>query len=167
MEEIFRRRSVRHFTDMPVSEEDTLLLLKAAMQAPSAGNEQPWEFITIRDRGMMLKIVETQPYANALRESTLAIIVCGDTKKQKYPYDFWVQDCTAALQNILLEAVHLNLGAVWLGVYPIEERIANLSGKLGLPVNILPLGIVAVGHPVETPHPVDRFDAQRVHTEKW
>lgn len=167
MKEIFERRSVRSYTSEDVSAQDEDLLLRAAMQAPSAGNEQPWHFVVIRDREVMLEIEGSQQYATMLKTAPMAVVVCGDRACAKYPHEFWVQDCSAALENLLLEAVHLGLGAVWMGVYPVPERVENLKRILGLPESVYPLGIVAVGHPDKAPQPADRFDASRVHKNKW
>lgn len=167
MKEIFERRSVRSYTDREVTPQEEEVLLKAAMQAPSAGNQQPWHFVVIRSRQTMEKIDASQPYAAMLRQAPMAIVVCGDSSRQKYPYDFWVQDCSAALQNILLEAVHIGLGAVWLGVYPVPERVENIRAILGLPQEIIPLGIVSIGQPAVEIQFADRYQPDRVHQERW
>lgn len=167
MKEIFERRSIRSYTDEPVSAEHLDKLLRAAMQAPSASNTQPWHFITITNRETMLKIVEAKEYANMLKDAPLAIVVCGDRHAHKLRYEFWVQDCSAATQNILLEAQYLGLGAVWLGVHPVTDWVENISAILGLPENIVPLGIVSVGHPKLKIGPVDRFNPDKIHNENW
>ncbi len=167
MKEIFERRSVRTYTDRDITPDEEERLLRAGMQAPSAGNEQPWHFIVIRSRGTMQKINESQPYAKMLEKAPLCIAVCGDRRAQSFPFDFWVQDCSAAIQNMLLEAEHLGLGGVWLGVYPVPERVSNISALLGLPEDVLPLGLLAFGQPAGHPEPVDRFLPERVHKENW
>lgn len=167
MREIFERRSVRSYTSEDVSAQDEELLLRAAMQAPSAGNEQPWHFVVIRDREVMLEIEKSQQYASMLKTAPMAVVVCGDKASAKFPHEFWIQDCSAALENLLLEAVHLGLGAVWMGVYPVPERVENLKMILGLPESVYPLGIVAVGRADKRPEPVDRFDASKVHKNRW
>ncbi|NLC76387.1 MAG: nitroreductase family protein [Clostridia bacterium] len=166
MDVIFQRRSIRRFTKEKVSDEAVRKLLKAAMAAPSAGNQQPWEFIVIRDKATFARIMEFHPYSTPLKEADLAIVVCGNTVGEKHP-GFWVQDCSAATQNILLEAQHLGLGAVWLGVYPREDRVKGVKAIFNLPDTVIPLAIVAIGYPAEQKEPVDRFDPVKVHYEKW
>ena len=167
MKEIFERRSVRTYTDRDITPDEEEMLLRAGMQAPSAGNERPWHFIVIRSRDTMQKINESQPYAKMLEKAPLCIAVCGDRRAQSFPFDFWVQDCSAAIQNMLLEAEHLGLGGVWLGVYPVPERVGNISALLGLPEDVLPLGLLAFGQPAGHPEPADRFLPERVHKETW
>jgi len=166
MEEIFARRSVRKYKDIPVSEELVEKLLMAGMAAPSAGNEKPWYFIVINDRELLLKITEIHPYADMLKECAVAIVVCGDITLERYK-GYWVQDCSAATQNMLIEAVHLGLGAVWLGVYPIEERVKKIQNLIGLPENVIPLSIVSVGYPLEKPEKKNRFDKNRIRRNIW
>lgn len=167
MNEIFKRRSIRKYTDKKVSEEDIEKVLRAAMCAPSAGNEQPWEFIVVEDRAQMNALMEQNPYSNMLKEASCAIVVCGDLSLQKFDYDFWTQDCAAATQNILLEAVSLGLGAVWLGTYPIKERTEGIQKTLDLPDNIVPFSVISVGHPNEKREPVDTFKPERIHRDRW
>ncbi len=163
---VITRRSIRHYSDTPVTDDELTSILAAAMSAPSAGNEQPWEFIIIRDRKTFSSITKFHPYAQMLGEASVAIAVCGDILKEKHQ-GFWVQDCSAATQNILLAAHALGLGAVWLGIHPIKERVDGLSKLLHLPSNIVPLSLVPVGHPDEEKVPANRFDSSRLHQEKW
>ena len=168
MKEIFERRSIRKYTAEPVSLEHEEKLLRAAMQAPSAGNEQPWEFIVVRDPETLKKMTEGHPYSTPLLGAPLGILICGDVNKQRFnPYAYWVQDCSAAIQNLLLEAQHLGLGAVWMGLHPLKEREDVLIELFGLPEGVIPLGMIAVGHPAQTVEPVDRYLPERVHREKW
>ena len=166
MKEIFERRSIRKYTSEPISGEDMEKLLRAAMRAPSAGNQQPWEFIVVRSRETMRSIQQFHPYSKPLDTANCAIVVCGDTRRQRFQ-GYWVQDCSAAIQNLLLEAQHLGLGAVWMGVYPMEERVEDCRKLFGLPEPVIPLGIIAVGHPAEHPAPVDTYIPERVHQERW
>lgn len=170
MREILGRRSVREYMDQDIPQEEITRLLRAAMRAPSAVNQQPWEFVVLRDRSLMKQIIRFHPYAKMLEQAPCAIVVCGD--KQRQPahvaaYDFWVQDCSAATQNLLLEAVHLGIGAVWLGVYPIEERVKGVQELLGLPEHVVPLSVVSLGYPAQPPQPVDTYQPERVHWEQW
>ena len=167
MKEIFERRSIRQYTDAPVSDADMEKLLHAAMQAPSAGNQQPWEFVVLRDKETMLKILAFHEYSNPLKTADCAIVVCGKQAKMEQMRPYMAQDCAAATQNILLEATHLGLGAVWMGVYPEEKRVDGVRELLSAPEDIIPFCIIALGHPAEQPAPADRYDAARVHINKW
>jgi nitroreductase len=168
MKDILERRSIRKYTDEPVSDQDRENLLKAAMAAPSAGNQQPWEFIVIDDRDALntMKGFHEKGGYHMLGHAPLAIVVCGDLKKQLHK-GYWVLDCTAATENILLAAQSLGLGAVWLGVYPREERIARIKELLGLPENIMPLSLISIGHPAETKKPSDRYNKALIHQNRW
>jgi len=166
MQAILSRRSIRRYTDQPLPETLITGLLKAAMSAPSAGNQQPWQFVVINERGILDKIAQFHPYARMLLEAPAAILVCGDLKLETSK-GYWVQDCSAATQNLLLAAHASGLGAVWLGVYPREERVVALRTLLGLPEHIAPLALVAVGYPAETKPPSNRYDAARVRYNRW
>lgn len=166
MNTIFKRRSIRKYTDKVISDELIEKVLRAGMAAPSAGNQQPWHFIVIDDREILNDIPKFHPYSAMLKEASHAIVVCGDVNLQRYK-GYWVQDCSAATENMLLMATELGLGSVWLGVYPLEERIKGLKELLGLPESVIPLCIIALGYPAETKEPNDRFDATRVHSNRW
>lgn len=170
MEVIDNRRSVRTYLDKPVDEKELELLLRAAMRAPSAGNEQPWEFIVMQDRDRLDAAAEVSPYAKPLLRAPMAIVVCGNLKHCVFPgkeQDYWIQDCSASIQNMLLEAAHLGLGGVWLGIYPADDRVERLSRLLDLPEDIIPLGIVSLGYPEEIPAPMETFLPERIHRERW
>jgi nitroreductase len=162
---IMSRRSIRKYTPEDVSPEHERQLLEAAMAAPSAHNRQPWHFIVIRDRETLDGIPEFHEYSKMLKEAPLAIVVCGDTEVQTT--DFWIHDCSAATENILIAANALGLGAVWLGVHPHMELIENTRKHLGIPDHVVPLGIVSVGHPAAEKPPGDRYNEERVHRDKW
>lgn len=166
MKAILERRSIRKYTNEPVPEDDIKDLLKAAMAAPSAGNGQPWEFIVVKDRQLLMDITKAHPYAAMLAEAPLAIIVCGNPKQDRYE-DYWVQDCSAATENILIAAQDKGLGTVWLGVYPKEERVAGIRKIFRIPEHIMPLNVIAIGHPAEKKEPSGRYDENRVHLNKW
>ena len=168
MKEINNRRSIRRFAEKPLTDAQLEQLLRAAMQAPSAGNAQTWDFVVVKNKNTFVKIMNIHPYATPLQTADAAIVVCGNTNRERYD-GFWVQDCSAAIENLLLKAVDLNLGAVWLGIYPLQERIDGLSTLLGLPAGVIPLGVIAVGHPAEGYENqfVDRFHPEYIHNEKW
>ncbi|KKM66591.1 hypothetical protein LCGC14_1479630 [marine sediment metagenome] len=165
-EAIYGRRSIRRYTDQPVSEGIIEELLKAAMAAPSANNGQPWHFVVMDDRAILDAVPKWHPYASMVKYAPLAIAVCADTRGGKSEA-YWVQDCSAATQNLLLAAHAKGLGAVWLGIYPEEERVKDAQKLLALPEDVIPLAIVALGHPAAQKPPNDRFDAGRVHRNRW
>lgn len=167
MKEIFERRSIRKYEDKPVAEEDIKKLLRAAMYAPSAGNEKPWHFIVVKNRETLNSIPEFHMHTQMLKEAPLAIIVCADTSNLKYEGSFWIQDIAACIQNILLEGQHLGLGTCWCGVYPREMLINGVKELFKLPEHIMPAGIVAVGHPAEQREVRERYSEERVHYENW
>lgn len=167
MKEIFTRRSIRKYEGKPVSDDQIHKLLRAAMYAPSAGNEQPWHFIVIKDRQILDEIPKHHPYTQMLLEAPLAIIPCCDISNLKYEGAFWVQDIAAAIQNILLEAEHLGLGTCWCGVYSRKELVDKISEILNIPEHIMPVAVVAVGYPGEKREVRERFRPDRVHHDKW
>jgi nitroreductase len=166
MDAILARRSIRKYTDQGVSDAVVQTLLQAAMAAPSAGNEQPWHFVVIRDRQILTEITTFHPYAGMLKECPLAILVCGDEMLEQFK-GFWIQDCSAATENLLIAAQSIGLGAVWLGIYPIEERVAGIRKLLGIPAHVHPFALISVGYPAEEKQPANRYKAERVHTDQW
>ncbi len=166
MTAIRTRRSVRSYTEEEVTDEQVKELLGAAMSAPSAGNEQPWEFILIRDKETLGKVGKINNFAAYARSAPLAILVCGNLDYDKY-HGYWFEDVSAATQNLLLAAHAMGLGAVWTGCYPKEDRVKAYRELVGAPENVVPLSLVVVGHPKKTPDPVDRFQEGRIHKERW
>lgn len=166
LEAIFSRRSIRKYKDKPVDSEKVKVILKAGMYAPSAANRQPWGFIVVNKKSILRKVIEFHPYANMLEEASLAIVVCGDTKKQ-LSTGYWPVDCAASTQNILLAAHGLGLGAVWVGIYPREERMNATAALFNLPSSVIPFSIIAVGHPNEEKKDPDRFDEKNIHYNSW
>lgn len=163
---IIGRRSIRKYTEQTVADETIIEIIKAGMYAPSAGNAQTWEFIVIRNKETFFKITEVHPYSQMLKSASAAIVVCGNLQREKYK-DFWVQDCSAATENILLAAHTLGLGAVWLGVYPIMDRVHGLQKILNLPQSVVPLSIIPVGYPAEQKEVPDRYNEKYIHYEYW
>ncbi|MBE0476374.1 MAG: nitroreductase family protein [Coriobacteriia bacterium] len=166
MEAIATRRSIRRFTGEPVTEEHVEALLRAAMAAPSAGDQQPWRFVVMLDAGTRSAAAETSPYARMLPDAGLGILVAGELAAERHE-GMWVQDCAAAVQNILLAAHALGLGAVWLGYHPRPERERAIAEVLGLPERVVPFAVVAVGHPAEEKPPAERYEPAYVHRERW
>jgi len=161
---IFSRRSIRKYTAEPVVEEDIETLLEAAMAAPSASNRKPWHFIVVTERQALDNLAEEHPYGKMLFQAPLCIAVCGDPPISER---FWVQDCSAATENLLLAAAALGLGAVWLGVHPSEERVAAVREALSIPETIVPLNLISIGHPAENKEPRTQYDEARVHRGRW
>lgn len=164
MEAIFTRRSIRKYQPKPVPEELINKLLAAGMSAPSAQHKSPWQFIVITDRKVLDEIPKFHPYSSMLKDAHLAMCVCGDAVNAP---QYWVQDCSAATENILIAAQALGLGAVWLGVYPIPERVAGVKNLFKLPENIMPLSLISIGYPAEEKPRLGVLDAARVHYNKW
>ncbi len=160
------RRSIRLYTAKRVTQETVRSLLHAAMCAPSAGNERPWHFIVLTDRVLLDSIPRFHPYAAMLKQASVAILVCADVTLEKHK-GYWVLDCAAATENILIAAHAKGLGAVWCGVYPTEDRMANFRNLLGMPEQIVPFSLVPLGFPAETKTTGDRYDEGRVHENKW
>jgi len=166
MEAILSRRSIRKYTDEPVSDDVIEAVLRAAMAAPSAGNQQSWRFIVLRSQESRDAAAECTPYGPMLRNAAFGLVIAADTHDLKHEV-MWQQDCSAATQNALLAAHALGLGAVWLGFWPKMERVTPLKAALGMPEGIEPLAVLAVGHPAESKPPSERYDAAKVRWDRW
>ena len=166
LETIFTRRSIRKYKKQTISEKIVHDLLDAASSAPSAGNQQPWHFIVIDERKLLNVIHTFHPSANMVKEADKAILVCGDLNLEKFK-GYWMIDCAAATENLLLAAHSLGLGACWLGIYPREGRVAGMRKLFQLPSHIMPFALVSLGYPGEYKPREDRFNASRIHRNKW
>lgn len=166
LEAIYTRKSIRKFTGEKISEENLKALLKAGFCAPSAHNKKPWHFVVIRDESTLESIAKAHPYAKMLPDAGCGIIVCGDKEKEEMT-GFLVEDCSGAIENILLAAHGIGLGAVWCGLYPVPELTKLVEDVLNLPGNIVPVGMVVVGAKNEERKVKDRYDEDRVHFDKW
>jgi len=167
-EQIIRqRRSIRKYTDEPVAPELVERLLMAGMAAPSASNKRPWEFVVVDDPDLLGKL-QLRLILGRYRPP-LAIIVCGHMGRTYPPpvRDFWVQDCSAAAQNILLAATAMGLGSVWIGIHPVGLLSRAVSGLLKLPKEVTPLGALYIGYPAETKEPRTQYDPARVHRNTY
>lgn len=163
---IYKRRSIRKFTEEPVDKATLELLLKAGMAAPSAMNRQPWEFVVLTQKETLDRVRAKLPFAH--HNATAAIVVCGHPGMIKaVGGEFWVQDCSAAAQNILLAAAGMGLGGVWIGVEPVPPFIKRVREICGLPKDVNPLGIMMLGHPAEEKPPHTKYDPAKVHWEKY
>lgn len=169
IDNIMTRTSVRAYTSQPVEDEKVEAIIRAAMAAPSAGNKQPWRFVVITDRDKLQQIADSLHTMRMAKDAALAIVVCGDMTAT-FPeegLDYWVEDTSAATENLLLAAHSLGLGAVWCGVYPLSERVAFVSRLLELPGNIVPLNVVPIGYPAESPDPKDKWKPENIHYDTW
>lgn len=166
MDTIFSRRSIRKYLPKPVASDLIENVLKAGMNAPSAGDEQPWHFIIIDKHELLQKISEIHPYAKMLKDAPVAILVCGDQGILKFK-DLWVQDCSAASENMLLAAHDMGLGAVWIGVYPAENLVKEVRSILNIPQNIVPFSIIGMGYPAEEKKGRLRYDKSKIHNNAW
>ena len=169
METILTRTSVRSYTDKVVEPEKIEQLLRAAMSAPTAVNKQPWAFIVVTDRALLDTLSVLLPYGKMLNTATTAIVVCGDLNKALLEVNqaYWVQDCSAASQNILLAAHAMGLGAVWTGVFPREDRVSDVRGVLNIPDHLVPLNVIPVGYPNGDSTPKDKWNIENIYYNRW
>lgn len=167
LQAIFQRRSIRRYSDTPVEKEKLDWLLQAAMAGPSAMNCRPWEFVVVTDPGKLAQLRKRLIFGN--RNAPAAIVVCGHPGLTLNPAArlFWVQDCSAAAENILVAAVGLGLGTVWVGIHPVKAFVRIVRQVTGLPRNITPLGLLYVGYPAEQKPARTQFDEKRVHWQKY
>ena len=168
-EAITTRRSVRSFQQGQVADATIEKLLRAAMLAPSAANQQPWKFIVVRDRAKLDGVPSFHPYCKMITQATVAIIVCGDPSGKKWP-DLLPQDCSAAVQNLLLAARDEGLGAVWTGVYPLEDRMTGCRKLFNIPDHVVPFAIIPIGYPKDPEaafKKMDRYKPELVYRESY
>ena len=155
---IMTRTSIRSFTDEPLADSQIETLLRAGMAAPSAVNKQPWKFVVVKNKQLLRQIADSLPNTR-LTTAACAIVVCGDMTKtlDGVGRDFWIHDCSAATENILLAAHALELGAVWAGIFPNPDRVDKLRVLVDIPETQIPLCVIAIGHPAENPSPKDKW----------
>jgi nitroreductase len=166
-EAIHTRRSIRRFDPhKPVDNADLRKILAAAMSAPSAGNAQPWHFVVVTDYDLKDRLSQVHPYVDMLRQAPVGIVVCAELALEKYP-GYWVQDLSAAIQNLLLAARGLGLGTVWTGICPIQERMEAVRDILQLPSGVEPHAIVPLGWPAQDFTHQDHYKEERVHKNAW
>jgi nitroreductase len=169
IDNIMTRASVRAYKEKAVEDGKIDTLLRAGMAAPTAGDKRPWRFVVVTDQDQLEAIAETSPYSEFIAKAPLAIIVCGDTRKtfDGDGREFWVQDASAATENILLAAHALGLGAVWTGCHPIRERCKAIAEILELPNEVIPLNVIAIGYPLQTAEPKDKWDEDCVSYDAY
>jgi len=163
---ILSRRSIRKYDNRELSEEIMEDLIHYGMMAPSACNKQPWHFIIIKSREILDEIADFHPNGKMLKNTSSAILVCGDEVKA-HDKGYWPVDCSAATQNILLAAHAKGLGACWVGIYPREERVSTMKRLMDLPEHIHAFSLIALGYPAETPISPKRFVESRIHLNTW
>jgi nitroreductase len=162
------RRSIREYQAKPVGDELVTQLLSAAMAAPSACGKDPWHFVVVRQKAMLDAIAAALPSGKMLVSAALGIVVCGDLGvAHAGELSYLLQDCSAAIENLLLAAHALGLGACWLGVHPRQVRVEALTKLLNLPEKVLPISCIAVGWPGEQKSPRTRYQPSSVHHERW
>lgn len=166
MEAILRRRSVRAYSDEPISGEVIHDLLHAGMSAPTANNVRPWRFVVVTDPDV-LAALPADPYTQATKEAQAAIVVCGDTEKDPMDGALTAVDCAAATENIMIAAADKGLGTVWYAAYPMEARMEHVREVLGLPEGILPFVVLPLGWPKKPLEERDRFDASMIRENRW
>jgi nitroreductase len=169
IDNIMSRTSIRKFQDRTVENEKVTMILKAAMAAPSAVNKQPWQFVVVDDRNLLQQIASALPYAHMAATASLAIIVCGDMSKALAGEEetFWIQDVSAASENILLASNALGLAAVWTGVYPMHDRVEVLSRLLRLPRHVIPLNVIPIGYPAVMHAAQNKWKEENIHHNGW
>ena len=166
---IHSRKSVRTYLDKPVTQEQWEVLLRAGMAAPTAADRRPWAFVVVTKKETLNAMADTLKYGKMLKNAGGAIVVFGLKERflKGQDAEMWVQDCSAATENILLAAEGIGLGTVWLGVYPVKERMDAIAKIVGAPENALVLNVISVGWPGGDEKPLDKYNASRVHWEKW
>ena len=167
MNPIFKRRSIRKFSDDEVSINQVKNLIKAGMQAPSAFNSQPWEFLIVSDKKDLEAVSKMSRFAKPAKRAQKLIIVLGNTKKFRLVKDMIQQDLSACTQNILLQAVVDGLAGVWLGFYPREDRVNALREYFDIPDHIIPFSVIAIGYPKDEKDPKSRYDESKIHLDKY
>lgn len=166
LQTIFTRRSIRKYSDIEIEQDKLNNILKAGMYAPSAVNRQPWEFIVVKDANTRGKIAQVNENARMLTDAKVGVVVCIN-KNEQHAEGYGIQDCSAAIQNMLLAAHAQGIGGVWLGIYPRTKRVKALAKLFNLPKHIQPLAVLSFGYPGAEPVQPDRWDENKVHYEKY
>ncbi|MGE0079314.1 MAG: nitroreductase family protein [Bacteroidales bacterium] len=169
LDNIYTRTSIRAYESKEVEDEKIQQILKAGMAAPTAVNKQPWQFVVVKKKEVLQALAAELPHAKMTANAPFAIVACGDLSKalEGNAAAFWIQDVSAATENILLAAHALGLGAVWTGVYPSDERVKSVQGVLHLPEHVIPLCVIPIGYPAENPMPKDKWKTENIHYDYW
>ena len=166
IEAIYTRRSIRKYKKEKLSPEIIDKLIRAGMQAPTAGNQRPWHFLIVENTDVILQLPVVHPYAQMVRDAPIIVVICGDLNLEKH-VGYWDQDCAAASMCMCLAAHEIGIGSCWLGVHPRQDRIDGIRDILKLPANIIPYSVIVLGYPDEELEIIDRFLPDRIHIEKW
>ena len=166
MDILLTEMKIGSFSDQPVCPETVRKLVKAAMAASSVGDQRPWHFVVVTDQATRERMADIHPFGHMLSQAPLALLVCGDPTLQKHA-GYWVQDCAAAMENLLIEARALGLGAVWLRIYPVEGRVQTFRKLLDMPLHVIPFAVTPVGYAAEKSEPKCRYNESRVHFDRW
>jgi nitroreductase len=168
---ILTRRTVRRYTEQEVSREMEELLLKAAMCAPNSVGNRSWAFVTVREKGQLKALSDAlSPHATNLKNAPLAFVVCGDLELiEKRMPEMWVQDCSAAAENLLLAAHSKGVEGCWYSCYPFDYKVANVKRVLGVPEHIIPMCVISVGYPAEIKADISdqKYEPEKIHYERW
>ena len=169
IEDIMTRSSVRSYSDKEVGREQMDTLLRAAMAAPTAGNKQPWRFVVINERAILDSIADNFGSMTMAKQASTAVVMCGDVTStfDGEGQGYWIQDVSAASENLLLAAHAMGLGAVWCGIYPMSERVSHFSEMLHLPENIIPMACICIGYPAGETTPKDKWKPEYIHYDTW
>lgn len=166
MKTIMSRRSIRKYSMDPIDKEVIGAILDAADAAPCARGLRSWHFIVIDDRSILDRVPDFHPYSQMILKAPLAILVCGDTSVEPNE-GYWVQNCSAATENILLAATSMDIGSVWLGIYPRDQRMNDIRELIQVPENIIPFSLVVLGKPLELKEPHGKYNRSRAHWNHW
>lgn len=166
MDEIMRRGNTRKFTETSVTDEEIQSILKAAMQARTAGNQTPWHFIVVRNQALIKALAHNNMTAGPIRKAPVVLLLLSDMRGLKFP-ESAPMDLAAAAQNVLTEAEHLGLGTLWISVYPHEDRIRQIRSLFELPIEVTPFCLIPIGHPDGRPIRLDHYDASRIHYDTF
>ncbi len=166
MEGLLTRRSVRKYRDEKVPAQDVEDIVKAGMFAPSARNQQAWEFIVADDKEHLQAVSEALPTARMAKDASFVIVLCADPKRMTSP-DYWIQDCAAAMENMLLACHAKGAGGVWIGTYPKEDREQALRGIFNIPADVPVAAMLVGGYPADALPVADRFVKERIHKGQW
>lgn len=166
---IMTRTSIRSYQETPVEDAVIEKILRAGMAAPTARDTRPWSFIVVKDKDLLSQIAEANPNAGMCAKAPLAIVVCGDMSKalDGPAREYWVDDCSAATENILLAAHALGLGAVWTGFYPNMDRVNAINTILNIPEGQVVLCVIPMGYPDENREPKDKWNPENIHYDRW
>jgi nitroreductase len=166
IETLLTRRSIRKYKEQKIEKDKIDIILKSAMYAPSAMNLQAWHYVVIDDKNVLNETIKSIPHAELLIQTPAAILVCGDAAVEKNE-SWMIQNCSAAIQNILLAAHGLGLGSCWIAIHGMDEIVKNVSAQFKLPENVIPISLITLGYPDETVSAEDRFRKEKIHYNNW